>query len=323
MDRVLFKSNKIRNKFFKNVRDSYSFTKWKSLYEELNILRSVFEKYKCGKLSLPINLFNNLKNKVNDDSFFKQDLIFLKKNWGQIKGGKNAYIINKKVFEQGRKIGLKNFVRKNNFNLDINLTNELSYFIGLFIGDGFSNKYGFSYQIQFIGHKISEKDFYENFISNLVSRLFSLKSKIIFDKDSNSLRLNIYSKGLLELLNKRFEIPLGKKFDKVEIPKEILNSCPEITLSCLAGLFDAEGCVFMDKRDIYNEEYPRIAFHINNKKLTKQVFDILKNEGINISNSLNFQMLNIYGKKNILLFLNKVKLQNPKHIFKLRLAKLI
>lgn len=323
--RIIFNLDGKRHLFFRKARESYGFDNWKSFYLKLNIPRSLFDKYRFGSISIPIRLFDKLNKNLTDEfsSAISKKISFIDGNLGQIKGGREAYKINKKIFEKGRRIGLKKIVKINKISDNSILTPDLCYFIGLFIGDGFANKYRSSYLIQFVGHKDYEKIFYEDFFSKLVFKIFSLKSKIILEKKVNAVRLNIHSKELIQLLNERFKIPLGKKFDKVRIPEEILESTSSNISACLAGLFDAEGCVFIDKRKIYSKEYPRVVFHINNKYLTKQIYDILMKDGIKVSNSSNFEMLNIYGKKNILLFLEKIKLQNPKHLSKLKLAKLI
>lgn len=317
--RIIFNSVKTRDKFFDKAQKSFNFDDWKSVYESLNISRSVFDKYRHGDLSIPYNLFIRLRLKLDSKfiSSMKNDIIILSDNWGQINGGRNAYKMNKKAFERGRIKGLTKIVKKNKVESNLPLTRELSYFVGLFIGDGFANKYGSSYIVQFVGHRVHERDFYNKFLFDLVTNLFSIKPKIVFDNRMNAVRLNIYSKDLLEILNKRFEIKLGRKFDKVLIPSEIINSTPDNILSCIAGLYDAEGSVFIDKRKSYSSGYPRLTFQVKNPKLTKQIFEILNEERINISTHSDFKVLNIYGRDNIRFFLNKVPVKNDKILSKL------
>lgn len=320
MKRVVIKSDKIRNNFFEKIRSNYHFNGWKSLYKELSICRSLFDKYRSGSLSLPLKLFNKLKLKLDKKSLKKIEKYgeIIENNWGQIKGGKNAYFFNKEVFNEGRKKGLQKIIKKNFVNTDIPISNKLCYFLGLFMGDGFANKYGTSYLIQFVGHKDSERNFYNLFVNQLLIDLFSIKPKIRIDTKFNAIRMNIYSKDLLEFIYNEFKIPLGKKFDKIVIPSKILNSNPENLMAFTAGLFDAEGCVFLDKRNKYRKPYPRITFHINNKFFTEQIYNLLLKNDIKITNSSNFEMLNIYGKKNIIHFLSKIPLMNDKLLNKLK-----
>ena len=101
------------------------------------------------------------------------------------------------------------------------------------------------------------------------------------------------------------------------IPKEIFSSSPEILLSCVAGIFDAEGSIYFDKRKKYKKPYPIIEIHMNNPLLIKQVSEILKDNNIDNYVRDNFSRLYVYGEKEINNFIDKVEIKNPKHLKKL------
>jgi len=183
----------------------------------------------------------------------------------------------------------------------------------LFIGDGFTNKYGGSYLTQFTGDKNKEISYYEKTVSNISKNLFGLSPNIRGEKRSNTLRVNFYSKSLYFLITKRFKILAGRKTYDVLIPKEILDSSKELILACVAGIYDAEGSLYFDKRSKYRKEYPVIGLNMNNKGLLKQLSNIFDKNQIPYSISGDFSKLYTYGSTNVKKFLMKVKLLNMKY----------
>ena len=326
MTRMIFKSKSSRKDFFLKLLKLSSSKNWKTLYENNKINRSVWSDYRSGRLSIPQEIYQRFLVYFNkrDIEYFSKKINVMEDNWGKIKGGKKTYFRHKILFNEGRKKGLiaLSKIRKNSdFDFtQIELDRELSYFIGLLIGDGFVNKYNSSYLIQFIGHK-KELEYYRDIICEYVKSKFNLNPIIKESNEGNFIRVNIYSKSLFNLLTKEFDIPPGRKSHIVLIPPKILNSEKEIIFSLLAGIYDAEGCVFIDKREKYSKPYPRIDLHMINQKILNQIKEIFDREGINcsfanISND-NSRIL-IYGEKNIKNFLEKIPIKNPKHLLKIK-----
>ena len=326
-NRVLFESHIQRKKFFNLILKKSSLGTWKELYTLVKIPRQVFDLYKSGKLTLSLERYNSLskflnKNEINN---FSRKIKLVDENWGRIKGGLENYKKHKDILAEGRKKGLlkllksrhENYRKFENFEIDKNL----SYFIGLLIGDGFTNKYGGYYLIQFVGHKDHELNYYKEIICPYVKETFNLNPIIKESKEGNFFRVNIYSKGLFNLLTKEIGIPKGRKSHIILIPPKILASQKEILLSCIAGIYDAEGCIFFDKRKAYSKPYPRIDLHMLNLPILNQIKKILDDEGIisSVSNILtdNSRIL-VYGEKNVKNFLKKIHIKNPKHLNKLK-----
>ena len=325
MLRIIFLSKSARNLFFDKVLFYYKYKNWVELYKKLDIPRSVFDKYRHGELTLPLELYNKMASLFDNKtkSYFLINIKSVDSNWGQREGGKSAYIINKEVFNKGIIKGLIKIREKINngmskkFDINLNLDNNLSYFIGLFIGDGFSNKYGKYHLTQFVGNKKEEYYFYNDLICPYINQTFNVRPQIKEFVGANYIRINIYSKDLFLMITERFNIAAGKKSYTVLIPEIIVKSSSETLLSCIAGIYDAEGCIFWDKRKKYLQPYPRIDLHMINPSIIKQINDILVKEGIKTSISGNYERILIYGKKNISDFLKKVPIKNPKHLSKL------
>lgn len=326
--RIIFDSSENRESFFVNVLKSFNIRKWKELRNLLKISRSMLDSYKSGKITLPEEIYNNLTKNFSsvDKKIFINHIQFLDFNWGRIKGGRATYFKHKYLFDVGRKNAIRSIVRKAEERFDINmeLDNELAYFMGLFIGDGFTNKYGRYYLIQFTGD-MREKQFYQSLVSDYCKKLFNIIPRIKNDKHSNAIRVNLYSVALFRMITQRFKISAGRKSHTVLIPKEILNSDSKIISSCVRGLYDAEGCVFFDKRKQYKKPYPRIELHMCNLDLLKQVSNILADCGIKnvVGESDKNLRVTVRGQDNVDKFIKKVGFSNPKQLDKLRFAGLI
>jgi len=320
--RVFFKSKNIRNLFFKKVLSSYNFIKWKEIVLNFNIPRIMLGKYRDGHTTIPEPIYKKFIKNFNekDINYFCNHIKYLDENWGRINGGKSTYLKHKQIFDIGRRIAndrKREIVTR--FDINLPLTKELSYFIGLFIGDGFTNKYGHHYLLQFTGDKRKERGFYTDVISKITLNLFKFSPVIKEEVKTNALRVNFYSFNLYKLIIDRFKIKEGRKSKDVLIPDEILRADSDILLSCIAGIYDAEGCFYFDERTNYKSPYPVIALHMNNPQLIKQVSDVFIKYKIKHSFTSNYSTLYIYGKESVQDFLNKIKLLNSKYAEKIEL----
>lgn len=322
MKRIYFESKKIRKTFFEKVLEFNYIDKWNDFIIKFDVPRKTLDSYKNGRLTLPYDLYKKITMNFNKDLilFFEKNILYRDSNWGKIKGGISTYLKHKEIFQNGRKMAhakLKNRIA--NFDINQILTQKLSYFIGLFIGDGFTNKYGRYYLIQFTGDKRKEKTYYLEIIAKFSNELFNLNPKIKEENKTNALRVNFYSIDLFKLITERFKIKAGRKSRDVLIPEEILDSNNKILLSCIAGIYDAEGCFYYDKREYYKTPYPAIALHMNNPLLIKQISEIFLKNNLPHSYTKNYSTLYIYGKNNVKSFLSKIKLLNPKYKPKIEL----
>ncbi len=319
--RVIFNSKELRDLFFKRVIISFGLAKIKDLRLKFDIPKSTFELYLNGNLTMPEELYNQWHTNLqkSDLRFFKKKIEFLDSDWGRVKAGKITYAKYKSIFDEGRKKAIRvSQANAKKFDMGMHLSKELAYFLGLFIGDGFTNKYQRYYLIQFTGDKRTEKAYYQNLVSKYSKQLFNLIPVIREEKIGNGLRFNLYSKQLFNLITQRFKIVAGRKSRTVLIPKEILNSKSQIIKACISGLYDAEGCVFFDKRKAYTKPYPRIDLHMLNPPLIKQIIRLLNEFLIPCSTNKDFTRILIYGNDAVKKFVKEIGFSNPKHLEKLR-----
>jgi hypothetical protein len=319
--RISFNSKKARDLFFRKGLTHLDLKTWSKLANFLKIRRNTLSNYRNGNLTLPEEIYAKISTDFSkfDKEIFAKNISYLEDNWGRIKAGKITYSKNKSIFEQGRKKAIDcSRMKSHKFDINLPLSKELAYFIGLFIGDGFTNKYQGYYMIQFTGDT-KEKHFYETLISDYCKKLFNLSLKIRNDNSCNAIRANIYSINLFNLITQRFQISAGRKSRTVLIPKEILDSEPAIIKSCIRGLYDAESCIFFDKRKSYTNPYPRIDLHMNNLELLKQIYNLLNKFEIkcNLGTIEDNLRVTIYGEDQVKKFVKEIGFFNPKHLEKL------
>lgn len=312
--RVFFVDKTIRNSFFNKLRKVHG--GWSKIIINFKIYRSKLERFRNGGVSIPYFIFSNFLQSLNikDQEFFTHKIYFRDKNWARSKGGKTTYAKHSYIFEKGRMLAKNR--SKYAFPSDTPLDEGLSELIGAFIGDGFTNKYGGAYQIQFTGHAVLDKEYYLKTIIPIIKKISSNFDPRLVLKD-NTLRLNIYSKELFLILTKRFGFQPGKKAYTVIIPQEIAASANQkIINSCIRGIFDTDGCVFFDKRKSYYTPYIRIALHMSSKELLKQICDILKKQNIIVTVTKDYLSLQINGNENCNRFINTIGFHNNRHLSK-------
>lgn len=316
MDRVYFPKKEDSIEFFDNLRENSKLS-WNKISKLIGTTRSMVGKYREGELSIPEERFNHLLSLINvhKEDYFLRKTRKKNKNWGQIIGGKKAYKINKKSFAEGRKQG--GYRVKYEFNICMPLSEELCEFIGVIIGDGFTNKYGTMYETQIVGDKNLDKEYYFNKLSKICQSLFNIKPNIAIKEDG--IRLTLYSKRVFELLTKRFKIPKGVKSYTVEIPLEIQNSESKFLKATVRGMFDTDGGVGFDKRKRYKKPYVRINYTSASKILIQQLSSFLKQENIphSIHPNRNSQIIQINGEQNVKGFIHKIGFSNQRHIKKI------
>lgn len=185
------------------------------------------------------------------------------------------------------------------------LSPELSYIMGVLLGDAYTNIDKRSYNICL---KSKDKEFTKRFkkIINIYSNN-KLSTRFSIEKNT-SCKQGFHYKTLTS--SKEFYFLILKL--KKEIFKEIKNQTTKNKIKFLEGLYDSEGCVT-------NKNYSnRIIFNNRNKKIIKLVSYLLKN--LNIENhqykSMNqgeyYYELYICKKTNFIKFHKKIHFCIPR-----------
>ena len=166
-----------------------------------------------------------------------------------------------------------------------NLTPELAYVVGYVSGDGhLKPPKGGKWEI--IAESWTDKKILES-VNLIIKKCF----------------------GIVGSLNKNVEIPVGKKSDKVNVPRVIRNASDAIRKSYLRGWFDAEGFVTR------SHGRKQIEFFVNNKRVSKWVSNQLS--GFGVKNNKNKRGTVIIYSRNIRKFSEQVGFNHDKQVRKL------
>lgn len=160
---------------------------------------------------------------------------------------------------------------------------KLAYFYGLFIGDGFTNINGNSYDVYMsIGKdEVELAQFYDQ----LIQDLFDRKCIHIHKNKEQSRRFT--HKTLVQMLDSSVGISAYKK----RVPEWIKNGSYEVKLGFLQGFLDSDGSVFYDNNKV------RVNFTSVNLELLEDVQDILF--GLEIRNSIVIHQKDTISKQGI------------------------
>ena len=148
------------------------------------------------------------------------------------------------------------------------INEELAYFIGLIIGDGYiAGEVG---QISFSKSDPYLRGKYIELVYNLFKD-YGVNISVIHKKGTSSTNICFYSAPLKKKLQQEYGLKMVKSEFK-EIPQSIMRSPKEVIVKCLQGLFDTDGSFHAPKGMIeYCTKSPRLA---------KQIQTILLNLGI-------------------------------------------
>lgn len=322
--RIIFTNESIRKSFFDEVKKNYN-KNWKEIRLIIDISKATLERYVSGKTSIPEEIFLKFLTILDEDSQ-KNTLGKIKKlsnNYGQIKGGKIAYKLNYKKFEEGRRKAIRanKIKKKKKFNFDsVELSEGICEFIGAFIGDGFFNSYNNKlYQVEFAGDSRLDLNYYKEKIIPIITKIFpNLNPRIYKVKSKNALRVVFYSKELFCFLKDYIGFVPGRKTHTVEIPYKILINT-NLIYPTIRGIFDTDGGIYFDKRKGYKKDYPRIHFSTVSENLFMQLSEILLKEFkiyTRYNKKRNIYVIELYGYSNLNKWMSLIGFSNERHFEK-------
>lgn len=171
------------------------------------------------------------------------------------------------------------------------LDEELSEFVGAFVGDGClscykrSNGSGNTEEIQFTGSWDKDSQYYTEIIQPILKNSFNIEGSIKHRKDDNTVRFRTTNKRLVSFL-KQLGFNHGPKATTVKIHDKILNN-PALHKSFLRGLFNTDGSIYKRYSKQYKnhtrfyKNYKVIQFKSASKELILQTHLILSQLGFN------------------------------------------
>ncbi len=306
----------------------------------------LMEKYKCDSLEklsfnlkVPLRTFQEwvynkeryLPEAIIPKNFISKLKVLDKKeeNWGRVKGGKKTYkiIIQKYGLEEIRRRQSHGGKKSKTFSEEpmiVNIKEPLFLeFYGILLGDGWIGKYYYKNKvinlIGISGHLKLDKDFFLYCRKN-IKKLFNRKAYFKIRPNNNSIEINFANKMLLKYLNNELMFPLGKKVD-LEINKKILDLGFNSLRHVIRGIFDTDGCFYLDKTPA-GHPYPCISIEMKSPKLIKQINDVLKKEGFRViykeNNKEGKSRITLKGNRQLTKWMNEISSSNPKHLNKIK-----
>ena len=325
---VKFIEDRFRKDFFLNGSKCAN-KSWNKIIFETKIPRGSLDCYKNGSVTIPKRVFDSLSTYLSIEkvNYFSNKAHLINSEEWLSRGGKKAYILNREKFTEGRIKGLKSIerlgTRIKTFDFrNFKLYPEICEFIGAFIGDGFFNCYKNKiYQIEFSGDRRYDYNYYLKTIIPLIKKeIPGLNPHIIFPKNKNTLKIRFFSKELFCFLKQEFNFKPGVKTYTVVIPDRIISAGEEYIRKTIRGIFDTDGCIFLDKRKIYKKPYSRIVLQTVSKPLYDQLKEILSRKfsirhGKNANRNIYY--IEVYGFDNLKKWMSEIGFSNERHLNRL------
>ena len=156
-------------------------------------------------------------------------------------------------------------------------SSQLAEFFGVMIGDGGINN---SWQANISLNSIKDKK-YAAFVAGLCVKNFGVVPALRKRKTRNTLVVSLASTSVVEFLISE-GLPKGNKLkNDLHIPDWILNN-QLYSRSCVRGLMDTDGCLFIHKHKVFGKLYQNIGlcFTSFSKELIFQVAEIFEKNQI-------------------------------------------
>jgi hypothetical protein len=247
--------------------------------------------------------------------------------WSTVKAGRAGAITRGKIYgnpgtPEGRAKGgrASQAKRRENPELYMNCVKRkeiarpdfsplLAEFAGIMLGDGRIANYQISVSLN------SETDAgYSKFVIRIIKALFDIDSFIFYQKHSNSLDVVASSRNLVEYLCKIGLQEGNKVAHQVDVPAWIFDD-EKYMRSCLRGLMDTDGGVYLHKYKVNGKSYQyiKMCYTSHSKPLLYAVEKILKHFDFNPKNDEKKRVY-LHRSDEVHKYFKEVGTSNPKHL---------
>lgn len=312
-------------KFFNEVKYKTNFSQTQ-IAKICKVHKRTVTDWKKGISSIPHNKFEKLIKISNIDAPKHKTL---SDNW-HIKGAaKKGGVAYNQLYgnpgtpagrSRGGKTSIKRFSSKNGLvkhmgfitRKDIQYpkhSTKLAEFIGIVIGDGgISN-----YQITITLHHLDDKKFAQ-YVQNLTYSLFKVQPTL-YHRES-TINIIISRVRLVHFLINQGLCIGSKVKQQVGVPSWINNN-DQYTKASLRGLFDTDGCFYIDKHSYKSKIYLNCGMNFTNRSLPILNFfkNSLENIGLNPTQKTKYSLF-LRKESEIIYYFNYIGTSNSKHFRK-------
>lgn len=327
MPRVKFLRAK-PEKFFEKIQNKTELT-FQELADACKVHRRSFSDWKYGRYLMPLSVFEKIVEISNIDT---PSIKTLPDYWYTREGGRKGGLAVYKKYggipgwtrEASRRGGLKAIEthrRKGSkfFVCDPTLISipknspQLAELVGILLGDGGLTRK----QVTVSVNKFDDQDFIP-YIAGLFQKLFSINPSIYITKKDNCAQI-VLSRSKLVHFFVNMGLCIGSKVrHQVDVPSWIKKS-EEFSKYCLRGLFDTDGCFYIDKHRYKNKIYLNCGMCFRNYSLPVLLFFKTKLEQLGLHPTHNTKFSICLRRENeIIKYFQIVGSSNLKHLNKFK-----
>lgn len=186
---------------------------------------------------------------------------------------------------------------------------KLAEFVGILLGDGGIS----SRQITITLHKDDDRHF-AVYVQRLAENLFGITPGFYTRKNTVSI---VISRAKLVKFFTDMDIPIGGKVRQQTGVPSWIGSSQKFTKFCLRGLFDTDGCFYIDKHRYKSKIYYNCGMSFTNRSLPLLSFfkESMQQLGFHPTQKTRFNVL-LRREPEIKRYFQKVGSSNPKHLNK-------
>ena len=189
------------------------------------------------------------------------------------------------------------------------LSEDLAELLGILIGDGHLS----DYQVSITTNSLTDKQ-HAIFVAGLIKKLFKKDGTISFKKNQNAMDVVVSSKSLVEVLN-GLGMQKGNKIkNNLSVPSWIVLDCA-YEKAFLRGLFDTDGCIYLDKHTIRGKLYKNLGWTVTSyaDKLRIGIIEILERLEFGPTYQESQKSVFLRRKKDIEKYFQDIGTHNDKH----------
>ena len=170
------------------------------------------------------------------------------------------------------------------------------------------NQWAYEVNVHFGGHNLA----YAQYARNLFETFFNKKFRLAREK-SGVFRLRIRSKKIFSYFSTYIDYLPQRKHVTVHL--KTLEIPSAFKIGFLRGLFDTDGCVYLDKHRVGRKTYKHYGWTITSYsvRLIEDIIQLLKQLGFSPTHRTSQKSVFLRRQGEIARYFHEIKTHNPKH----------
>ena len=305
---------------------SLKYSDWAELSKEHGVSVRTLHDWRKGKSTIPFSTFKIFLSKAGFEEK-RLSYVLLNDYWHIKEASRKGALSRLKLHgdlgtkEGRRKGGLNSLLthqqNKTGFRVLKAIVNpsksvDLAELLGIMIGDGHLSVY----QVSVTTNSITDLEHAE-FVKKLFVKLFSLPVSISEKRFENAVNVVVSSKNLVGFLHS-CGMPIGNKIDNgLAVPIWIFKNI-QFQKAFIRGLFDTDGCIYLDKHKIKNKIYNHVGWTITSyaSKLREGIIAILVNLDFSPTHTSSQKSVFLRRQGEIKRYFSEIGSHNPKHLIR-------